>query len=382
VLDLSVRQGLSTREIADVLGVPVAHAAVLVNRGREALGNAVRYLLVARRRDHCERLAELVPAGVRVLTSRERSAVDHHMRRCETCRELGIQLTAPAQLLGALLPVPLPAALGDAGRQRLVASVHAQAGAAAHATGGSPWPPRRLPWDGRGAWATGLAIGLTVLVLGGAATYLLRSPEVRHPGTGSRPPVAAPAVAGPAGAAPAAAPSPSPAPTPSVSATPEPATSPSGTTTAPGGTRPTPAPTQPGGGNGSPGATPTPTPVPVSPPPTPTPTPSPPPLVVLSVQVRVQGLGCLLNELLPGLFACDFTVLVEVTGGTGQETVQVTLTATPFRGPPVSVTFPARPGVPAAATVPVGGPCPMGTATAVTAPASETPSNQARFGDC
>ena len=37
VLDLSVRQGLSTREIADVLEVPVSHAAVLVNRSREAL---------------------------------------------------------------------------------------------------------------------------------------------------------------------------------------------------------------------------------------------------------------------------------------------------------------------------------------------------------
>jgi RNA polymerase sigma factor (sigma-70 family) len=392
VLDLSVRQGLTTREIADVLDVPVAHAAVLVNRGREALGNAVRYLMVARRRDHCERLAELVPAGVRVLTAQERSAVDHHMRRCETCRELGLRLTAPAQLLGALLPLPLPASLGDQGRQRLVASVHAQPAAAAQAAGGSSWPPRRTFWDGRGRLVTGLAIGLALLVLGGgAATYLLRTPAGRQPGVGGRAPAAgpaAPAAAGPAVAGPATSPSPTvaPAPTPSPSgsgstAAPQPGAGTTGSTTSPGGpsggTRPTPAPTS-SGGPGPPGGGPTPTPVT----PTPTPTSTPPPLVVLSVEVRAQGgLGCLLNGLL-GLFGCDFTVLVEVAGGTGQDVVQVTLTATPNRGRPVSVTVPARANVPTAVTVTIAGPCPAGVASAVTAPRSLTPSNQAPFGRC
>src|SRR5262245_54859961 len=150
VLDLSVRRGLGTREIADVLGVPVAHAAVLVNRARAALGNAVRYLLVAQRRDHCERLAALVPAGVRALTASQRSAVDHHMRRCEDCRELGERLTSPAQLLGALLPLPLPTSLGIDGQHRLVAVVQAQP--QGPAPGGPSWPPRRRPWDGRGRW--------------------------------------------------------------------------------------------------------------------------------------------------------------------------------------------------------------------------------------
>jgi RNA polymerase sigma factor (sigma-70 family) len=68
VLDLTVRRDLSTQEVAETLGIPVGHAAVLVNRAREALGHAVRYLLVARRREHCPQLAALVPAGVRALT--------------------------------------------------------------------------------------------------------------------------------------------------------------------------------------------------------------------------------------------------------------------------------------------------------------------------
>jgi len=377
VLDLSVRQGLSTREIADVLGVPVAHAAVLVNRGREALGNAVRYLLVARRRDHCRRLAELVPAGVRVLTAQERSAVDHHMRRCENCRELGLRLTAPAQLLGALLPLPVPLALAEQGRQRLVASVHAQPAAAA-AGGSGSWPPRRPIWDGRGRWATGLAIGLALLVLGGGtATFLLRAPAV-HPGPpGSALPAVGPAVAGPV-----AAPSPSPTITaPSPSATP--AGIPSGTTTVPGPppveTRPTPTPD---GGTPTPGPTPV-----VTPTPSPTPVPATvpptrPPLAVLSVVVRAPGpLGCVLNQLLQ-LFGCDFTVLVELAPGSSQGPVQVTLTATPTQGPPAVVQFLATAGVPASVTVRFAGQCPSGVATATTTPASAIPGNQATFGRC
>src|SRR5207302_1721864 len=188
VLDLSVRRGLTTREVADVLGVPVGHAAVLVNRARESLGNAVRYLLVARRREHCERLAALVPAGMRVLTPEERRTVDHHMRTCDDCQDLGRRLTSAAELFGALLPLPLPAALGSDGRQRLVASVR-ELGAGPAATGaaagtGGPgvpaWPPRRGPWEGRPRWAVALATGLALLVLiggGGTAAYLLRSPQ-------------------------------------------------------------------------------------------------------------------------------------------------------------------------------------------------------------
>src|SRR5256712_5433181 len=111
LLDLTVRRDLSTQEVAEALGVPVSHAAVLVNRAREALANAVRYLLVARRREQCAQLAALVPAGLRSLTPEQRSTVDHHMRRCERCTELGDRLTAPAELLGTFVLLPLPAQL-------------------------------------------------------------------------------------------------------------------------------------------------------------------------------------------------------------------------------------------------------------------------------
>lgn len=111
VLDMSVRQQLTTAEIAEVLGLPRVHAAVLVNRAREALGNAVRFLMVARRRDHCERLAELVPAGLRALSAEQRSTVDYHMRHCEVCQVMARRLTTPAELFGELAPVPTPTML-------------------------------------------------------------------------------------------------------------------------------------------------------------------------------------------------------------------------------------------------------------------------------
>src|ERR1700730_3608263 len=93
VLDLCIRRELSTREVAEVLEMPVGHAAVVVNRAKEALGNAVRYLLVAQRRDQCDRLAALVPAGVRALTPELRSVVDRHMRRCPECQGLANRIT-------------------------------------------------------------------------------------------------------------------------------------------------------------------------------------------------------------------------------------------------------------------------------------------------
>jgi RNA polymerase sigma factor (sigma-70 family) len=122
VLDLTVRRDLSTHEVAETLGVPVSHAAVLVHRSHEALGNAVRYLLVARRRERCEQLAALVPAGVRSLTPEQRSTVDHHMRRCEKCRELGERLTMPVELFGALILIPLPARLAKVDLSQLLAA--------------------------------------------------------------------------------------------------------------------------------------------------------------------------------------------------------------------------------------------------------------------
>lgn len=312
VLDLSVRQGLSTREVADVLEVPVSHAAVLVNRSREALGNAVRYLLVARRRDHCERLAALVPAGVRALTAEQRRAVDHHMRRCEDCQDLGRRLTAPAELLGALLPVELPSSLGPDGRDRLVAAVRSLP--AGTASGVPPWPPQRRSWEGRLRWAGGLIALLLLLALGGTtAAYVLRpSSTALFLDTG-------PGATGPSGEAVAPTDTPT-APAPLETVTPDATPSPSPSTT------PTPSASA---SAAVPGQTPTPTPSATA---TPTPTPTPtagPPFRVLRVSVvsADEGSRCT-QSAASKQFTCHFTITVGVENASAQQTVTGTVIAT------------------------------------------------------
>jgi RNA polymerase sigma factor (sigma-70 family) len=111
VLDLSVRRGFTAGEIAEVLEITPAHAAVVVHRAREALAQAIRLLVVVRQRRHCARLAELVPAGIDILTPDLRASVDRHMRRCDACKEVGARLTEPDELLALLPLLPLPLAL-------------------------------------------------------------------------------------------------------------------------------------------------------------------------------------------------------------------------------------------------------------------------------
>src|ERR1700716_2682166 len=144
VLDLSVRRELATPEIAQVLGVSSSHAAVLLNRAREALGNAVRYLLVARRRDHCPRLAELVPSGLESLTAEQRSSVDRHMRRCPVCQGLAQRLTPPAELFAGLVALPVPHSLHRARRDFVMMAARGRPQAQGQAL------VRRLPRPG---WA-------------------------------------------------------------------------------------------------------------------------------------------------------------------------------------------------------------------------------------
>ena len=147
ILDLSVRCGLASSEIAEILAVDTARASLQVNRAKEALGNAVRYLLVARRRSHCERLAELVPVGVGQLSPEQRATVDHHMRRCPACQGMALRLTAPKELFGALLLLPLP--------RRLLAPPHvALAAHVAHVDG---WSARRRAASSRGGTSRGQA---------------------------------------------------------------------------------------------------------------------------------------------------------------------------------------------------------------------------------
>jgi RNA polymerase sigma factor (sigma-70 family) len=108
VIDLTVRQGLSTSEVAVALGIRASHAAVLIHRARESLAGAVRDLLVIRNRSRCDKLAMLVPGSVRSLSTTQRASVDQHLRYCAHCRRLSDELSAPEAVLAGIAPLALP----------------------------------------------------------------------------------------------------------------------------------------------------------------------------------------------------------------------------------------------------------------------------------
>jgi hypothetical protein len=112
ILDLNLRHGMGSTEIAGVIGTTPAHTSVLLHRAREAFGVAFRVDTVARLQTVCPRLRELVPVGQSgPLTPSQRRSVEHHMRSCDECRSLADRMTAPAELLSGLVFLPLPAAI-------------------------------------------------------------------------------------------------------------------------------------------------------------------------------------------------------------------------------------------------------------------------------
>ena len=210
-LDLALRHNLSIAEVAQALDISVAHAHVVVHRAKVALGHAIRALLVARSRTHCDRLAAIVPADVQQLTPWQRRSVEHHTRHCAVCRARAAVLTSPLELLGGIALLPLPASLAGGWRPR-------------HG------PPSPAPVAARLGLRRVLrtpariAGGATLFLFGGIGGLLLLHNAPHH--APSRPVVHAPPSLDPAAdALPTpefSTPSPSPSPSPSSTPTPAP----------------------------------------------------------------------------------------------------------------------------------------------------------------
>src|SRR5215475_5506984 len=110
IVELNLRHDLDGQELADVLGVSVSQARVLVSRAWARFEASLRALLTARTgQDSCPQLAAVMSGWDGRLDALLRKRINRHAERCENCRERGRYELDPAMLLG-MLPAAVPPA--------------------------------------------------------------------------------------------------------------------------------------------------------------------------------------------------------------------------------------------------------------------------------
>ena len=122
VLELQLRQGLETAEVADVLGVSRSQAAALASRARDQLEACLAVLLVGRAgREDCRELNALLAGWDGQLTPALRRRAHRHIERCATCTTRRVYELRPAVLLGLSAGAAMAAAAAES--LRLAAGV-------------------------------------------------------------------------------------------------------------------------------------------------------------------------------------------------------------------------------------------------------------------
>jgi RNA polymerase sigma factor (sigma-70 family) len=197
VLELQLRHGLASSEVASVLGVSRNHAHALMSRARVQLEAALGALVVARsgRRD-CPELDALLGGWDGRLTVLLRKRVSRHVERCAICARRRKQELTPSMLLGVapVLALPLAAALPGGLRDQVMQAIFGSSPAAvAHraAVGRTPYSfghhgfPQPLhslrpPWWQQHAVHYGAAAGTAAVIAAGVTFAAL--PPHHHPG--------------------------------------------------------------------------------------------------------------------------------------------------------------------------------------------------------
>jgi RNA polymerase sigma factor (sigma-70 family) len=108
VFELTVRHDLPAPEVAELLGISVAHAHARLSRARAQLERSLGALLVARTgTQDCPELAELLRGWDGKLTVLVRKRVSRHVESCETCGERRRRQLRPAAFFSAYASAPL-----------------------------------------------------------------------------------------------------------------------------------------------------------------------------------------------------------------------------------------------------------------------------------
>lgn len=115
LLDLHLRQGLDSAEIAEVMAVSKGAAYTMMSRLKDAFESSVATLMLMRHgRDECGELLTLLErqpiAGV---SPEARKLVERHAGECAVCKERRKRLLSPSALFGSFAVVPVPFGLKD-----------------------------------------------------------------------------------------------------------------------------------------------------------------------------------------------------------------------------------------------------------------------------
>jgi RNA polymerase sigma factor (sigma-70 family) len=108
VFELTVRHGLSSSDIAPILGVRPAYAYILVNRLKGSVEEALETVLLTRTgRGACPGLDSLITQYGEDATPRLRKAVSRHAKSCEACAQTKkTRASVPALLAGMAFAAP------------------------------------------------------------------------------------------------------------------------------------------------------------------------------------------------------------------------------------------------------------------------------------
>jgi RNA polymerase sigma factor (sigma-70 family) len=181
LLDLHVRQGLESAEIAAIVGVSKGNAYTMISRMKTAAADVIGSYIVARRGNKdCERLQGVLAAfEFPPYTEPVRRAVDAHIKGCETCQGSKKRLAAPLEILGAFAMVPAPMALkgdiwGDVSGAWVTSGPGATGGGhgSGGGAGGGSLPPNPYgPATGVDAGGGGLGGGILPMTSGGDGAW-------------------------------------------------------------------------------------------------------------------------------------------------------------------------------------------------------------------
>ncbi|HQW52276.1 MAG TPA: sigma-70 family RNA polymerase sigma factor, partial [Tepidiformaceae bacterium] len=233
LLDLHLRQGLDSAEIADVLGVTKNNGYVMLNRLKKAVEDSIgAFIMFKSGRQYCESLdSALSKADIQAMSPETRKLVDRHVAQCPDCEERKKKL-APLAAFAAFGAIGAPAGakahILEGLMQQWPGPVTAGAGGAGGSGSGGGSPVPRSGAGGAGGAGPGVfKVGAFLSMFAAALVALLfipqspvalsrldgGGPEKASPAAGAMPSPTAPGTAA-ASATPAPTRTPTPVPTP------------------------------------------------------------------------------------------------------------------------------------------------------------------------